>query len=339
MSAAVERARQLRTRLAAAQADDAEGRCPPGTHELLLEGGFQAMLVPRRGGGLGLDVPGFLAVAGELARGWPSSAWCAAALAAGSARAHALFDAGDGARCALGLAGEATATPTPSGWEVSGTFMRCAGAQFATHFLGVAGIEGSDSTLRFLASSEQFELRNDGGDSCAATVVLEATAIPQAMGSPAQVTIDSWSASIPAAALAAVFAGAAARAAELAQANVAAAPATRALDVDHQRWLGAAMAHSDAAARLLSEGAVTKGEGLALAALAHHSMRYSREAAQDALRGSGAADRASREELERIARFMLEHTGDGAVPAPEWVARQLARERLELPLDAALPVP
>ena len=339
MSAALERARQLRARLAGAQADAAGGRCAPGTHELLIEGGFQAMLVPRRGGGLGLDLPGFLAVAGELARGCPSSAWCAAALAAGSARAHALFEAGDGARCALGLSGEATATPTASGWEVSGIFTRCAGAHFATHFLGVARIEGEESTLRFLASSDQLELREDGGDACAATVVLDAAVIAQALGSPVQVAVDSWSASVPAAALAAVFAGAAARAAELAEAIVRAPPATRALDPDHQRWLGAAMAHSDAAVRLLSEGAASQGEGLALAALAHHSMRYSRDAAHEALRGSAAADRASREELERIARFMLEHVGDGAVPAAEWVARQLARERLELPLDAALPVP
>lgn len=338
MSAALERARELRGRLQEAQEEaSASGCCAAGTHELLLEGGFYAMLVPRRGGGLGLDLAGFLEVVAELARGCPSSAWCAAALAIGSARAYALFEADGGARCALGLRGEAMAQRTPSGWLVSGSFARFAGVRFATHFLGVARIEGEEGVVRFLASREQLERSDHAAGACAASVALEAAAIPDAFVSPAAVAVDAWSASVPAAALAAVFAGAAARAAELAEAVVRAAPATRALDPDHQRWLGAAIAHAAAAGAILGE-AVTRGdEGLPLAALARQSMRYAWEAAQDALPGSAAADRRERDELERIARFMLNGLDDGAVPAPEWIARQLARERLELTLEAALP--
>jgi 3-hydroxy-9,10-secoandrosta-1,3,5(10)-triene-9,17-dione monooxygenase len=338
VSAALERARELRGRLAEAQDEaSASGGCAAGTHELLLEGAVHAMLIPRRSGGLGLDLAGFLEVVAELARGCASSAWCAAALAVGSARAHALFEADGGARCALGLRGEATAQRTPAGWSVSGSFVRCAGAGFATHFLGVAAIEGKEGVVRFLASREQFALSDDGAGACAATVVLEAAAIPDALASPAAAPVDAWSASVPAAALAAVLAGAAGRAAELAETVVRAAPATRALDPDHQRWLGAAIAHAAAANAILGEAVARGDEGLALAALARQSMLYAWEAAQEALRGSAAAARRERDELERIARFMLYGLDDGAVPAPEWIARQLARERLELSLEAALP--
>jgi 3-hydroxy-9,10-secoandrosta-1,3,5(10)-triene-9,17-dione monooxygenase len=338
VSSALERAQALRGALAGAQAQAAaSGCCTAGSHELVREGGLHAMLIPRRGGGLGLELPDFIAVVSELARGCPPSAWCAASLAVGSARAHALFETDGDARCALGLRGEASAQRTPSGWSVTGRFARCAGALFATHFLGVAQIEGEDGVLRFLAARAQLELLEHGGGACAATVVLEAAAISEAFASPAAAMVDAWSASVPAAALAAVFAGAAARAAELAETVVAAAPATRALDPDHQRWLGAAMAHAAAATAVLSEAAARGEAGLTLAALARQSMRYAWQAAQEALPGSAAADRRERDELERIARFMLNGLDDGAVPAPEWIARQLARERLELALDAALP--
>jgi alkylation response protein AidB-like acyl-CoA dehydrogenase len=339
VSSALERAKALRGALEGAQAQAAaSGCCTAGTHELLLEAGLHAMLVPRRGRGGGLELPDFVAVVSELGRGCPPSAWCAASLAVGSARAQALFGTEGDARCALGLRGEAGAERTPSGWSVSGRFARCAGARFATHFLGVAQIEGEDGVLRFLATREQLELLEFGtGGACAATVVLEAAAIPEAFATPAAAWVDAWSASLPAAALAAVFAGAAARAAELAETVARAAPATRALDPDHQRWLGAAMAHAATARAILSEAAARGEAGLTLAALARQSMRYAWQAAQEALRGSAAADPSERDELERIARFMLNGLDDGGVPAPEWIARQLARERLELPLDAALP--
>jgi 3-hydroxy-9,10-secoandrosta-1,3,5(10)-triene-9,17-dione monooxygenase len=328
VSATLERARELRGRLQAAQEEAAfaSGCCADETHEQLLEGAFEAMLLPQRGGGLGLGLAAFLEVVTELARGCPPSAWCTASLALGGARAYELFERGGRTRCTLGLRGEARARRMPSGWSVSGSFARCAGACRATHFLGVAPIEG-----------EQVELRDHGGGACAATVVLESVAMAEGLASGAAAPVDAWSASVPAAALAAVFAGAADRAAQLAEGVVRAAPATRALDPDHQRWLGAAIAHSSASGAILGEAAARGESGLTLAALARQSMSYAWQAAQEALAGSAAGDRVKREELERIARFLLGARDDGIVPAPEWIARQLARERLELPLDAPLP--
>jgi 3-hydroxy-9,10-secoandrosta-1,3,5(10)-triene-9,17-dione monooxygenase len=338
VSATLERARELRGHLQAAQEEAfASGCCADVTHEQLLEGEFDTMLVPRRGGGLGLDLTDFLDVVAELARGCPPSAWCAASLALGGARAYELFERGGGVRCALGLRGEARARRMPSGWSVSGSFARCTGASRATHFLAVAPIEGEEGVLRFLVSREQLELRDHGTAACAATVVLESVEVADGLASTAAAPVDAWSASVPAAALAAVFAGAADRATQLAEGVVRAAPATRALDPDHQRWLGAAIAHASAAGAILGEAAARGETGLTLAALARRSMSYAWQAAQEALAGSAAGDRVERDELERIARFLLSTRDDGIVPAPEWLARELARERLELPLDAPLP--
>ena len=86
---------------------------------------------------------------------------------------------------------------------------------------------------------------------------------------------------------------------------------------------------------LLREAAAASAEGVRLGSLARQSMRYAWEAVQESLGVGGSAEREHREELERIARFMLHGLSDPAAPPDEWIARQLARERLELPLDAA----
>ena len=193
--------------------------------------------------------------------------------------------------------------------------------------------------LRFLAAREQFELREPGPGACVGDVELEQALIGEAFASTAQAPIDAWSASVPAAALAAVFEGAAARAAEIHEQIVRAAPRARALDPDHQRWLGAGIARAAAARLLLREAAATNAEGVRLGSLARQSMRYAWDGVQEALRVGGAAEHEGREELERIARFMLNGLSDPAAPGDEWVARQLAREHLELPLDAAPATP
>lgn len=334
MSAALELAHGLRLRLSQSAAG---GRATPAAHELLRESGLDRMLLPESAGGLGLDLAGFLAVLAELAQGAPQAAWCTAALAAGSARAHELFASDGAALCALAVRGDATAQRTPTGWVLSGRFDRCAGAAAATHVLAFAAIEGEEGTLRVLAARDQFECGDDGEHACAVSVTFAAAAIADAQASVAPAALDDWEASVPAAAMAAVFAGASARAAELAEAAVRAAPATRALDPDHQRWLGAAIAHAAAAALLLEEAAASAGESLALAALARQAMRFAWEGAQEALRAGTSCSRAAHDELEAIARFMLAAQSDGALAPAEWVARQLARARLGLEPQAALP--
>ncbi len=342
MSEPIELARDLAARLrgspAAAQRD---GCCAAETHELLSQGNFYGALVPARDGGLGVDLGEFIAAVAELASGCPQSACCAAALAAGSARARTLFDAGIAVRACSALTGDATAWRDGGDWVISGTFARAAGVRFATHFLGVARVEGEAGALRFLAAREQFELRDGGpgAGACAGGVEFEQARIPEAFASAAEAPVDGWSASVPPAALAAVFEGAAARAAEIHEQIVRAAPQTRALDLDHQRWLGAAIARAAAARLLLREAAAANPENVRLGSLARQSMRYAWDGVQESLRVGGTAEHEGREELERIARFMLNGLSDPAAPPDEWTARQLARERLELPLDAAPAIP
>ena len=342
MSEPTELARELSAHLRSrAAAGEPSGCCAPETHELLLERGFYATLLPARDGGLGLDLGEFIAVVSELARGCPASAWCAASLAVGSARARVLFDLDGDLRATSATATDATATRSDGGWLVSGTFARVAGARFATHFLGVARVEGESGALRFLAARAQFELHDAGAGEggCVRAIELEGALIPDAFAAAVQAPVDDWTASVPPAALAAVFAGAAARAAEIHEQIVRAAPQSRALDPDHQRWLGAAVARAAAARLLLREAAAANAEGVRLGSLARQAMRYASDGVQEALRVAGAAEREAGAELERIARFMLNGLSDPAALPEEWIARQLARERLELPLDAAPAVP
>lgn len=342
MSDPSELARELGAHLRSrAAAGEPSGCCAPETHELLLERGFYATLLPARDGGLGLDLGEFIAVVSELARGCPASAWCAASLALGSARARVLFDVDGDLRAASAPAGDATAARSDGGWVVSGSFARVAGARFATHVLGVARVEGESGALRFLAARAQFELHDAGagGGGCVGAIELEQALIPESFAAAVQAPVDDWTASVPPAALAAVFAGAAARAAEIHEQIVRAAPRSRALDPDHQRWLGAAVARAATARLLLREAAAANAEGVRLGSLARHAMRYAWDGVQQALGVAGAAERDAGEELERIARFMLTGLSDPAAPSEEWIARQLARERLELALDAAPAVP
>jgi len=342
MSEPIELARELGAHLRGrAAAAEPSGCCAPETHELLRERGFYAALLPARDGGLGLDLGEFIAVVSELARGCPASAWCAASLAVGSARARVLFDVDGALRATSAAATDAIATRSDGGWVVSGTFARAAGARFATHVLGVALVEGQSGVLRFLAARGQFELRDAGAGerACVGGIELAQAPIRESFAAAVKAPVDDWTASVPPATLAAVFAGAAARAAEIHEQIVRAAPRSRALDADHQRWLGATIARAAAARLLLREAAAANAGGVRLGSLARQAMRYAWDGVQGALRVGGAAERDGREELERIARFMLNGLSDPAALPEEWIARQLARERLELPLDAAPAVP
>jgi alkylation response protein AidB-like acyl-CoA dehydrogenase len=75
----IERAIELRPLLIADQAAAEErSNYSPEMHERFQEAGFYRMFVPKRYGGLEVDVPTFMRVAVEIARGCPSTAWCLA---------------------------------------------------------------------------------------------------------------------------------------------------------------------------------------------------------------------------------------------------------------------
>ena len=92
------------------------------------------MFVPKRYGGLEVDVPTFMRVTAEIARGCPSTAWCLAlasnhALMVGSWFPEQTQDEvfGDGRFVCASVASPLTevATPTEDGWELNGKVAFC----------------------------------------------------------------------------------------------------------------------------------------------------------------------------------------------------------------------
>jgi hypothetical protein len=315
------RARELESELQA-------GGCGPDLHERLAREGFHVMLAPQAAGGGALELGDFVEVVSALARADAGSAWCTAALAAGTAAAAQTgFTA---SACALLVAGAASAVGDGAGaWLVSGAFHRCAGAHAATHFAGEAS-DADGALVRFVVGAERVRI-SGRGTACAATVALDSVAIGEesvlAEGSP------STRAVVLPIALAAVFAGAAARAAEIHTGLLAASPA-RAGDPDRQRWCGATIARAAAARTLLSEALarparVARSEAT-LGTIAQRALAYAWTAVAESARTAPADDDGTRAELDAIARTLLELRADPSPLSEEELTRALARERLGL---------
>jgi 3-hydroxy-9,10-secoandrosta-1,3,5(10)-triene-9,17-dione monooxygenase len=147
-------------------------------HEEFLRAGFYRLYVPRRYGGYEFDVPTFMRVTLELARGCPSTAWCM-----GLASAHALQVAswfpeeaqaelfGDGDfRAASVAAPIGTAARTEDGWELNGKVSYCSGIPYSTHYMGQALMGGEDPAsvpppmILFVAPESEWTIVDDWGD-------------------------------------------------------------------------------------------------------------------------------------------------------------------------------
>ena len=150
------KARELRPRLLAEQdATEQRGTFSPEMHETLREEGFYRIQQPRRYGGHELDVPAFLAVVREIARGCPGSAWCFCLSAGHHVQMAALFPAAVQDEV-YGSAGEflAPCRPIPmgdaewvdGGWKVTGEWDYCSGAPYSTHALVAARLHGGPAT-------------------------------------------------------------------------------------------------------------------------------------------------------------------------------------------------
>jgi 3-hydroxy-9,10-secoandrosta-1,3,5(10)-triene-9,17-dione monooxygenase len=122
--------------------------------EKFIGAGFYRCLQPRCFGGYEFDLPVFIRMVAELARGCPSTGWCV-----GVSAAHTLILASyfpeqaqiesfgaDGHVVAAAVGSAAgTATYTPDGWVVNGTWPYCSGSPFATHFIpSVKVVDASD---------------------------------------------------------------------------------------------------------------------------------------------------------------------------------------------------
>jgi 3-hydroxy-9,10-secoandrosta-1,3,5(10)-triene-9,17-dione monooxygenase len=283
----VDRARELRPLLLEREAD-AGG--------LFEEAGFDRMLVPERYGGLELDMPTFLRVVVELARGAPAGA-ARLARAAGPALLVATLFAeeaqaeifGSGApRCAAVAAPAGAARRLEVGWELSGTFAGIPGAADATHLLGQAlafeqGADEPPTPIVFVASRAQWAARPGEGGLRLDGAVIPAHLVLEDL-SLLDVDVPERTPGYPLhgspryagramaclqAQLTAVVVGAAMAAVDeyerLVRSEQVPLPplGPRRLDPDYQRWLGAAIGRVTAAELLLDEVAGQYAEACA----------------------------------------------------------------------------
>jgi 3-hydroxy-9,10-secoandrosta-1,3,5(10)-triene-9,17-dione monooxygenase len=173
-----ERAIALRPLLIERQAE-AEANTYPAqdVHEEFVAAGFYRMLVPRRYGGLEVDMEMYMRVVLELARGCPSSAWCMCLAANHALQIGSWFEEraqdeifGDGDfRCASVAAPIGPATRVDGGWQLDGQVAYASGIPYSTHYMGQAlmpddGVPGPPRMLLFVAPRSEWTMLDDWGD-------------------------------------------------------------------------------------------------------------------------------------------------------------------------------
>jgi 3-hydroxy-9,10-secoandrosta-1,3,5(10)-triene-9,17-dione monooxygenase len=146
-------------------------------HEAFDEAGFYRALIPRRYGGLELDMTTWLRLITELAHGDIQAAWCLTLGAGHSLQVASFFEEpaqveifGDGDFRAASVAAPAgKAVPVDGGWEITGAWPYSSGAPYSTHYLGQTLIPSDDPAtpprmLLFVAERSQWEMLEDWGD-------------------------------------------------------------------------------------------------------------------------------------------------------------------------------
>jgi 3-hydroxy-9,10-secoandrosta-1,3,5(10)-triene-9,17-dione monooxygenase len=146
-------------------------------HQAFVQAGFYRLYIPRRYGGYEFDVPTYMRVVLELARGCPSTAWCmglaaAHALQVGSwweERAQAEIFGDGGFRAASVATPIGPATRTEDGWELNGRTAYASGIPYSTHYMGQAvmpddGSPGPPQMLLFVAPKSEWTMLDDWGD-------------------------------------------------------------------------------------------------------------------------------------------------------------------------------
>ena len=145
--AMIERAIAMRPELIADQAQTEQRTFySPEMHQRFLDAGFYHLYVPRRYGGYEFDVPTYMRVVQEIARGCVSTAWCAGltmnhALMVGSwwpqEAQDAIFAGGD-FRASSVAAPVGPAVPTEEGWRIDGQVAYASGTPYSTFYMGQA---------------------------------------------------------------------------------------------------------------------------------------------------------------------------------------------------------
>jgi len=175
----VERATALRDQLVADQAEtERRTYFSPEMHAAFDAAGFYRLYVPKRYGGYGFDVPTFVKVVREVARGCVSTGWCLGlsmnhALQIGSwwspdAQDAIFGDDGD-FRAGLVTAPVGKIVRDGDGWRIDGQVAFASGSPYATHYVGQvlhdAENEGDPPEMwAFVAPRSEWEMLDDWGD-------------------------------------------------------------------------------------------------------------------------------------------------------------------------------
>jgi 3-hydroxy-9,10-secoandrosta-1,3,5(10)-triene-9,17-dione monooxygenase len=174
----IERAIALRPALVADQAEtETRTYYSAEMHERFLGAGFYHLYVPRRYGGYEFDVPTYMRVVQEIARGCVSTAWCLGltmnhALMVGSwwpqEAQDAIFSGGD-FRASSVAAPVGTAVRDEDDWQIDGQVAFASGTPYSTFYMGQALLPAADGRtpppmLLFVAPRSEWQMLDDWGD-------------------------------------------------------------------------------------------------------------------------------------------------------------------------------
>jgi 3-hydroxy-9,10-secoandrosta-1,3,5(10)-triene-9,17-dione monooxygenase len=171
----IDRAVALRPQLVEEQGEtEARRYFSRDLHEAFLRAGFYDLYVPRRYGGYEFDVPTFVRVVKEVARGCVSSGWCLGlsinhALQVASwwpASAQEAIFAGGDFRGGSVSAPVGTIQHTDDGWRIDGQIAFASGSPYATFYVGhvlLPHTDGSSRMFAFVAPRSQWEMLDDWG--------------------------------------------------------------------------------------------------------------------------------------------------------------------------------
>jgi 3-hydroxy-9,10-secoandrosta-1,3,5(10)-triene-9,17-dione monooxygenase len=142
-------------------------------HDEFDAAGFYRMLIPRRYGGLEVDLPTFYRVIVEISRGCPSTGWMLALSSAHALQAASyfgeeaqddFFGGGPFIASASFSFEDAVAEPVEGGYRVSGTWHFCSGVPYATHHMGLVPVSGGDQPIVAVFPRERFRMLDNWGD-------------------------------------------------------------------------------------------------------------------------------------------------------------------------------
>ncbi len=198
------RADAFRPRLLAEQAaTEARGYYSQERHEEFRDAGFYRLLMPRRYGGLELDLPTFYRVVTSISRGCPSTGWM---LALGTAHSlqlasyfseraqDELFAGGHFVASASFGFQDARAERVDGGYRISGTWHFCSGVPHATHHMPLVPLGDGSERIVAVVAREQFRMLDNWGDliglkgSGSHSVVIEDAFVPEHHA----ISLDDW---------------------------------------------------------------------------------------------------------------------------------------------------